>query len=286
LFLTGQQKHSDTFKELLKSLLEWNPALSSLIHQRPEIIHDHKDDWKILQAVTDYLLANDTTDLYIRSIPVPAHTKFIQQKKTLLLALLKAIQPGKYPDEHTDLEYALGVKRKPFLFPMRFLDRSLAEKYISGIEYFAIPAEALRNKDWAVTRIILVENETNLYLLPPMPKTLAIFSSGKALHLLKNIDLFLKVKTYYWGDLDEEGFKMLNDARTYYTHIESLFMNQETVDKHIREMHPQPQVYKHLPLNNLSKDECLAYDHLASCNGRIEQEHLLQDYVLTRLMHM
>jgi hypothetical protein len=283
LFLTNQQKHSDIFKELLKYLLEWNPALGLLIHQRPEIIHDHKDDWEKLKAVTDYLLANDSTDLYIRSIPVPAHTKFIQQKKTLLLALLKAIQPDKYTEDHTDLEYAIGAKRKPFLFPMRFLDSRLAEKYVSSIEYFAIPAEALRKKDWEVTKIILVENETNLYLMPSMANTLAIFSSGKALHLLKDIDLFQKTNSYYWGDLDEDGFIMLNDIRSYYPNIQSLFMDQKTVDRHFNEKHTQPHTYKHLALDNLTEDECQAYDHLASCNGRIEQERLLQDFVMKRL---
>jgi hypothetical protein len=283
LFLLGKEKHSETFKELLASLIEWNPGLRSLIHQRPEMIHDHKDDWKILQAVTDYLLTNDTAGLYVRSIPVPAHTKFIQQKKTLLHSLLKAIQPAKYHEEHSDLDDALGVKRKPFLFPMRFLYQNLANKYISDIEHFAMPAEELRKKDWDIKRIILVENETNLYLLPLMPNTLAIFSSGKALHLLKDIDLFQKASSYYWGDLDEDGFKMLNDIREYYGNIQSLFMDQETVDKHLDKKHTQPHTYKHLSLLNLSSDECQAYDHLASCNGRIEQEHLMQDFVMMRL---
>lgn len=286
LFLLGKQKHAETFKEILASLLQWKPAISSLVYQRPELIHDHKDDWRVLQAVTDFLLINDTSDLYIRSIPVPAHTKFIQQKKNVLLALLKTIQPEKYLDEYSDLENALGLKRKSFLFTMRFLDNNLAEKYLSGIEHFAIPAEELRMKNWDVAKIILVENETNLYLLPPMAKTLSIFSSGKALHLLKDIDLFQKTNLYYWGDLDEDGFMMLNDIREYYSNIQSLFMDRETVDKHFDEGHEQPHTYKHLPLVNLSTNENLAYDHLASCNGRIEQERLLQDYVMSRLKEL
>jgi hypothetical protein len=70
---------------------------------------------------------------------------------------------------------------------------------------------------WDIRRVILVENETNLYLLPAMPFTLAVFSSGKALHLLGEIGLFGALALYYWGDLDEEGFIMLNYDHTLIT---------------------------------------------------------------------
>lgn len=284
LFLTNNKKHAEIFKELLHNILEWKPSLKEIIHHRPEIIHDYKDDWEKLKKVIDYLLSNDTKGHYIRSIPVPVHTKFLQQKKNIILLLLKSIQPDKFNENETDLEIALGVKRKPFLFQMRFLDKSLAEKHLSGIDFFACPADELKTKNWEVERIILVENETNLYLLPKMPKTLAIFSSGKALHLLKDIELFKITQTYYWGDLDEEGFVMLNDIRSYYQEIESLFMDQKTVEIHLNEKHTQPLIYKQMPLAYLTQEEYKAYLELASTNGRIEQERLFQDFVLNRLL--
>jgi hypothetical protein len=225
-------------------------------------------------------LINETADLYIRSIPVPAHTKFIQQKKTLLLVLLKALKPERFSSEHTELETALGIKRKPHLFLMRLLDQNLSNRHFSGIEYLAIPPDNLSKQNWGIQQVIFVENETNLYLLPAVSGTLAIFSSGKALHLLKDISFFHTVTIYYWGDLDEEGFKMLNDMREYYPSVKSLFMDKQTINLHKEEMHVQPCTYKKYVLQHLTEIEQEAYEHLTDCNGRIEQERLRQDYVM------
>ncbi len=283
LFLIGKKKHSDEFKVLLASLLQWQPNLQPLLLLRPELIHEHKNDWAQIIAVVDYLLINETTDLFIRSIPVPAHTKFIQQKKTLLLAILKTLKPERFSAEHTELETALGIKRKPHLFLMRLLDQALSNKHFSGIEYFAIPPDHLSRQNWGIQQVIFVENETNLYLLPAISGTLAIFSSGKALHLLKDISFFHTVTIYYWGDLDEEGFKMLHDIRGYYPDVRSLFMDKRTIDFHKEELHLQPYAYKKYSLGHLTHVEQEAYELLTGCNGRIEQERLRQDYVMEQL---
>ena len=286
LFLTDKSKHAAEFKKILNTLLEWTPAIQPLLQKYPNLVHEHKDDWNTLMAVTSYLLNNQTSGQYLRSIPVPAHTKFMQQKKSILLSLLKTIRPDIYDENHLDLEIALGTRRKPYLFTMRFLDPELSQVCLSGIECFALPVEEIKNKQWPVKRVILVENETNLYLLPSMPGTLAIFSSGKALHLLHEIELFKNASLYYWGDLDEEGLVMLNDARTYYPKMASIFMDTETMNTHIQEMHQQPQPYKSHQLNNLSSAEKTAYDQLYSHNGRIEQERLRQDYIMKKLLSL
>jgi len=283
LFLTGRKKHAEDFKLLLANIVAWKPALYSLIQSKPELIHDHSQDWQTIQRVVDFLLRNDTENLYLRSIPVPAHTKFLHNKRGLLLTILKHLQPDKFLPSHIDLEDALRVKRKQFLFPMRLLDAALAKQYMSGIDSFAIAANAIQNNNWEIKKVVLVENETNLYLLPPMQGTLAIFSCGKALHLLKDIELFHTAKSFYWGDLDEEGFKMLNSIKSYYPNLQSLFMDQQTVTLHDNEMHVQPYLYKNGSLEYLSQEEIAAYDLLSARNGRIEQERLHQDYVMERL---
>jgi hypothetical protein len=247
------------------------------------LVFEHKNDWLAIQAVIDALLSSDPSGKYIRSLSVPAHTKFIQQKRSVLLSVLKTLDPNRYSADHNDLSIALGLKRKPFLFSMRFLDSLLSDRYMSGVNHFAVASEDLQRVNWKINKIILVENETNLYLLPNLPDTLAIFSSGKALHLLKDIGMFHEAQPYYWGDLDEEGFVMLNDIRGYYPSIQSILMDEDTVRLHELQMHSQPYSYRNITLERLSEIESIAYQLLQSANGRIEQEQLHQDYVLNRL---
>ena len=60
-------------------------------------------------------------------------------------------------------------------------------------------------------------------------------------------------------------------------------MDNATVLFHQNEMDTQPSIYKSRSLNNLFPDELLAFDLLASCNGRIEQERLQQAYTINIL---
>ena len=89
--------------------------------------------------------------------------------QTAILALLQYFDPDRFPPQERDLEEALGLRRKPFLFPMRWLDIALAASCSADMEIFSVTVKYLACVSWAVRRVILVENETNLLTLPDIP---------------------------------------------------------------------------------------------------------------------
>jgi hypothetical protein len=279
LFLIDKEKEVIQFKNSLLQLLTWNEGIRKWLLIRPLAVLELQQAWKGICAVTQYLMDHDVRQFYIRCLPVPVHSKFIQQHQTTIFSLLKFLQPDRFNGELTNLEETLLLKRKPFLFTMRCLDMVLARQYTCSMEVIGVTAESLAMVDWDVQKIILVENETNLYLLPPLQGTIALCSFGKALFLLKNIPLFQRVSLFYWGDLDEEGFMMLSNIRKLYPLTQSLLMDQFTVSFHKAEMTDQPSVYKHKIMDNLRSEELEAFEMLALSNGRIEQERLQQEYV-------
>lgn len=282
LYLLKKEKEVANFRNILQQLTSWNPKTLSWLSDHPERVLELKDKWKGICAVLDYLLQHDVSGRFIRSLPVPVHTKFIQQNSTLILALLKHLAPDRFTEEGKDLEDLLGLLRKPLLFPMRWLDISLARPHTAGMELIGVSSSILQSVSWPVKEIWLVENETNLYLLPYRPDAMALFARGNALPLLRNIPLFQQCRLLYWGDLDEDGFLMLHRFRQMYPHAESLLMNEATVKEHLNEIHTIQ--YRNLQIDlNLTPTERNACNILKERQGRIEQEQIRQDWMLAQI---
>jgi hypothetical protein len=106
-----------------------------------------------------------------------------------------------------------------------------------------------------------------------------ICSHGKALHLLKEIPFLQNTALYYWGDLDEDGFAMLNAIRSYYDHITSLFMDDVTITCHQAELAVKGITYRKRELDLLQPHENRAYQLLLPGNLWVEQEKLHQSYI-------
>ncbi|MBN8858264.1 MAG: hypothetical protein J0H29_07730 [Sphingobacteriales bacterium] len=281
LHLLQKEEEAAAFKHQLQILLDWQPAIQSFLMDKPERVLDLKIVWSGLQKVVDHLLAHDVSNHYIRSIPVPVHTKFIEAYRPVIFSLLKAIAPEKYTVDSTTLDELLLLKQKPHLYPIRWLDKTIAEQFMHGMEITGVTVDWLKQINWDIKEVWLVENETNLYLIPERKNAIAIFSKGKATHSLKDVPLLAKAQLFYWGDLDEEGYKMLNAMHGYYPHnLQSVFMDETTLLRHAGEMGKQDAVYKTVSLEYLTREEQAAFNILKYHNGRLEQERIRQDYVV------
>ncbi|RYF86204.1 MAG: hypothetical protein EOO03_12155, partial [Chitinophagaceae bacterium] len=282
LHLLKKEKEVARFHAVLHRLKNWNPQVLPWLAAQPQRVLEFQDDWLGLCAVVDYFLQHDVAGKYVRSLPVPVHTKFIQQHSAVLLSLLKHLAPERFATAERDLEIALGLLRKPFLFPIRWLDTHLSNVITSGMEVIAVTPEALQAAGWPVKEVWVVENETNLYLLPPRPGGMALFAKGYALHHLRSIPLFNQSRIFYWGDLDEDGFQMLHQFRQHYPHTQSLLMDEATVQEHLGELQivrfRQPdQVFRFTPA------EQGAWNLLKEQNGRIEQERIRLDWAMKHI---
>ena len=278
-FLLNKQEEVNTFRQQLQLMIDWNGNIRSWLAAQPRRVLDWKNSWPGISAVLEYLMTNDVCEHYIRSLPVPVHTKFISEHESVILSLLKHLAPEKVQADVTKLSTALGLQQKPFIYPMRWLDPILAAKYTHNMEVLGVTPEGLKQLSWEVDAIVLVENETNLYLMPEVKETMAICSWGKALSLLREVPLLQQTRLFYWGDLDDEGFRMLNNVRQHYPHVKSLLMDQATVDFHLKELKSQDMPYHTATLNLLFPNEQSAYETLAATQGRIEQEQLQQQYI-------
>jgi hypothetical protein len=278
LYLLGKEQEIVRFRSRLDQLTSWKPSIRDWLIENPSRILAHDPDWPEICKVIDHFLQHDVSAFYIRSLPIPVHSKFIEQKRGIIYSLLSFLDPARFPKDGNDLETAAGLRILPHLYPMRWLDAELSRQYTAGLDTLALPYDALRQSNWKVPEIWVVENETNLYLLPPRKRALGIYARGHALHNLKNIPFFLDTKLFYWGDLDEDGFGMLYQFRKYYPQTISVLMDESTVLHHRQYLQKIPFRSNH-PEHALSPEEKAAYLYLWKEQGRIEQEKLEQLFV-------
>ncbi|RXK83670.1 Wadjet anti-phage system protein JetD domain-containing protein [Filimonas effusa] len=277
--LLDKTNELDLFRTQLKEILQWDDRLRVWLAAQPRRVLELQPEWNGLKEVLTFLLNHDVKGQYLRSLPVAVHTKFIKTHEPVLLSILKHLLPETVSLPAISLEAAFGMAQKPFLYPARWLDPTLAEMYTHGMEVLGLSPDGMRKLSWELDAVCVVENETNLYLLPQTSGMLAVCGWGKALSLLRQIPLLNRTRLFYWGDLDEDGFLMLNNFRELYPHVQSLLMDEKAVLAHEREMLKQPAVYQNRLLPFLTLPERAAYQKLAAVNGRIEQEKLQQKYL-------
>ncbi|WP_127127662.1 Wadjet anti-phage system protein JetD domain-containing protein [Pseudoflavitalea rhizosphaerae] len=278
LYILDKVAEIQKYKMLVQQLLNWQPVLRPWLANKPQRVLELSEQWQHLMAVIDYVKDHDLSEFYLRSIPVPVHTKFIKQYESILLSLLKQIAPERFPVEVNDIGRALGVKAKPVLYPIRWLDPGMAVRYTAGIVTLAVSSEDLKKMDPEISEVWLVENETNLFLLQNRQNAVGLVSKGNALHVLSDVPFFKKARLLYWGDLDEAGFRMLHQFRQLYPALESILMDEETLKYHQQGMRIIDTRNIKMELK-LKETELTAFGHLRETKGRIEQEQLDQAFV-------
>lgn len=149
-----------------------------------------------------------------------------------------------------------------------------------------VTAAELAETDWPCSRVLAVENEQCLHLLPALPGTIAILGAGLDLRWLAAPKL-ADMPIAYWGDLDTWGLLMLARARHYQPNIRSLLMDRSLFDTYASERAViEPVKAGDSAPEGLEDSEVKLYQHLSvQERGRLEQEYLPRDVVWAALMH-
>lgn len=114
----------------------------------------------------------------------------------------------------------------------------------------------------------------NFLTLPFLRNTIAVWSGGGfSISYLRNIEWMKGKRFYYWGDIDAQGFQILNQCRTYFPNTIAVMMDRETLDK-FRYSEGVPAKVRHLPC--LTETEAHLYRYLRQENIRLEQEKITQ----------
>lgn len=277
LRITHKRSELDIFLKNRFFVSDNMPQLREWCRSNPLRLISH-DSWPDTIKVCQYFMAHPRPDLYIRELPIDIHTKYIEENKELLRALLDFLLPASavcYDEKNFEKRY--GLKSAEPLIRIRFLDLSPA----IGADWadISIPLPNFRHIACSCKRLFVTENKMNFLTLPPLPASIALWSGGGFnISYLKDIPWLKEVQCYYWGDLDAQGLQILNQFRSYYPQTVSLMMDWDTLNLYqslLKEGTPAP--LQALP--HLTPEEYDLYCHLQNNNLRLEQERIPQEKV-------
>jgi len=204
-------------------------------------------------------------------------TKFIERHAALLTRLLDERYAGAASEQglHDFLDapaekdhWLLVAPLEPGLLPFRrqrITAQELAETRLPG------------------SRVLVVENEQCLHLLPELPGTIAILGAGLDLQWL-GAEVFNCKNVAYWGDMDTWGLLMLARARSSCPVLSPLMMSRCCFEKFAAHRAVPEPVPAELPSAGLDEEEAAFFRFLFTQEkGRLEQEYLPADVVQNEL---
>lgn len=130
------------------------------------------------------------------------------------------------------------------------------------------------------SRVLVVENERCVHLLPELTDTVAILGAGLDLPWLQS-SCFDEKSVGYWGDMDTWGLLMLARAREYRPTLTPLLFSLSLFDRYASDNAVvEPSVAQQQVPAGLSESEAELYQHLLhQTQGRLEQEYLPEQEV-------
>ena len=263
--------------------------------------------WEQLFLCAEWFIHHSPCGLYLREIPLPVHTKFIEQNRALIFSLYcalkrsgtaepvltEAILPEPVFDEPKNTAEAIyaewGVRTAPPFVRFRLLDDAIGvtiagETLRSGEVQIPLESFAALRFDSTDT-IFIVENLLVYLTFPAVPKGVCIFGSGfAAVQLQRNKHLRQK-KLYYFGDIDEHGFEILSEFRAIFPDVTSFCMDNITYQTFAQFAVPGKSSKRNSADLYLTAEELALFRYLREhpkCN-RLEQERLPQDFIKERL---
>ncbi|GEN74300.1 Wadjet anti-phage system protein JetD domain-containing protein [Chryseobacterium hagamense] len=273
-----KEKETELFKSDVEKITNLFPKLKEWIIKNPLRVITNQTEWDNVLKVCQYFMETPRPNLYLRQLPIEIHTKFIEENNALIQSLLDFLIP----------DHVRSTQQKRFaerfflrydepLIRLRFLDENPHPDFkfrdisipLSDFEALELPAE----------NILIAENKMNFLTLPLLRFTVAIWSGGGFnISYIKNATWLSDKKIWYWGDIDEHGFQILHQLRSYYPHTKSVLMNRETFENFqnytIKGARNKVQI-----LNLLTKEENDLFQHLKSIDkNRLEQEKITQAY--------
>lgn len=284
----------EKFREIIAISEEAHPLLIPWLQKYPLRALSYHKVWPLLLSIISWLKSNPQPDIYLRQIDMSGiHTKFVERHFSILSELLDAeLDRGSLTTEFNGIgtsgvrnfEQRYKFKSKPIL--VRFRTYRDKRQQVTDADYRsdidnAIALESLNKSVFSANTIFITENEINYLAFPLQPKTMVIFGSGiSVLGLLQSVE-WLKEKTViYWGDLDTQGFSILNKARRILPEIKSVLMDHETLTAHLPMLVDEPTAvqFSETQFTHLTEDElsvCLRLKGLENfANARLEQERI------------
>jgi hypothetical protein len=209
-------------------------------------------------------------------LPIAVSTKLLQSNRRRLAGWLDLVLPPsaidhRYGYDAFEPRYGLRYVRPHFL--LRILDRDLQSELGLPFDELSLPAESIAELPVNRVRIMIVENKINLLTLPAMERTIALGGLGNGVTQLGDIGWLHENPVYYWGDLDAEGFVILDRLRQSLGRVRSVLMTEAVLNT-FQNLATSGNASEPKELVHLNAEERACYENLCRSDRRLEQEHL------------
>lgn len=296
----GKEKETENFKKHLSIVksrflnLNAEDVQNNWLkkHLRSLIAETEDDYWQNIFLCAIWFLNNPHCNVYLREIPVPVHTKFIEQNTSLIFSVYTALNKNEDTDKvssNADIYKRWGVRTAEPFIRFRSLDKDihlkiLNEEFTSYEIQTPLSAFAKINFN-SIEYIFIVENLMVYLTFPAFNKALCIFGSGFAAVNLKECKTLNEKKLYYFGDMDEHGFEILSNVRSIFPNIQSFCMDQKTYETFSIFAVKGENSHSKIEDLNLSEDELHLFKFLRENKtiGRLEQEKISQTFIKSRI---
>jgi len=214
------------FREALQLAREKCPKLEPWLRARAHRIPEYLDEWSGLVDVCAFFDSNPEPRCFARQIPVAVHTKFIEDHTGVLRELLDVVIGDRVNGGSESFAGRFHLLIDPPQVRFRFLDEALRAEVGWPVSDCSVPAPIFARLEWKIPRLIVVENRDVFACLPQIPRTLAVFGSGKAASLLPPCGWMNSADVLYWGDCDEAGYGILSALRAHFPMLRSVLMDE------------------------------------------------------------
>ena len=264
-----------------EKFVEWAKSHLNDLYAEPESSHF----WSDICLCADWLNKNQDSNIYIREIPLPVHTKFIEQNKKIIKSLTEKA------DSEYEFEATFGLKIKPDFVRFRSLSDNIILPFSESmldecqilLDDFSKLDESFLHK---IKNIFIVENEMVYLTFPRYKDSICIGGQGYKVNILNGIEWFKSKELYYFGDLDEHGFDILSTYRRCYPQIQSFCMDNKILEEYRQFLvNGKKLENERIPENlNETEKECfMILRSVTSEKNRLEQERISVAYITKQL---
>ncbi|MCH8495627.1 MAG: DUF2220 family protein [Balneolales bacterium] len=281
----NKQKEVDQARDDFAMITKQYPDLGIFLCTKPNLLIENNGRWEGLMLVCNWFTSeHEPGKYYIREMPIPVHTKFIEQHKGVLRQLLDWLLPAdRLVSDANNFEQRFGLKTSPAMVRFRRLDANCWP--YSEYSEMIVPLNEFASNTQTCKRVFFVENLMNYLTFPEVASSVVIWSKGFAIEAFKQVSWLHEKELYYWSDLDAQGFQMLSQLRGYFPHTESIFMDMNTLESYSEFIvSGTPTSLSEIP-SLLNNDERAVYMALQEGNLRLEQERIPHDVVCIALVN-
>lgn len=234
-------------------------------------------DFDILIGVLEWLVQHPASGYRVRQLPIEGvHSKWLGAHRSLIESLHAAITG----------RGSLGLLPPPGLMRMRVLDPTLRP---GGLCDITAPIEELARLPLRPRIVYVFENLESVVAMPEIVGAVVVHGSGYAVGRLREIPWLRTAAVVYWGDLDADGFAILNALRSHVDGVVSVLMDEATLLAYRRLWVADPgsaagiSATRELP--HLTASERAALTRIAAEGGvRLEQERIPWPAALVALL--